>query len=52
VLANKDGILQVIGWNKIETVTVCKVNLNATIAALQLGGAIGMMQTYTNEIGN
>ncbi len=42
MVANRDGLVQVIGWGKSEPVIVTKFNLvGGALTALSLGGAVG-----------
>ncbi|ODM95967.1 Bardet-Biedl syndrome 7 protein [Orchesella cincta] len=40
VIANREGNIQIVGWNKVEAVYQCKIPLSQAISALQLGGAV------------
>jgi hypothetical protein len=43
-IANRDGLLQVVGWKRFEPIYTCRVPLQGSITALQLGGAIGKVE--------
>ena len=45
VAGNREGLIQIAFWNKYEAAFAYKIPLGQPIVSLQLGGAIGGLQT-------